>query len=114
MARGISALFLSLVLALTSLSMAVARGQGRQIAGEEIVICTGVGITTITVDANGNPVKTIHMCPDAMMQMAAAFQAPVMPIPCKAKFVRQRPANARHAALQEALSPLARGPPEFA
>ncbi|PKP68815.1 MAG: hypothetical protein CVT82_13860 [Alphaproteobacteria bacterium HGW-Alphaproteobacteria-4] len=71
----LSAIVLALLLAVTSMTMAVARGQAR-VAGE-FVICSGYGLTTIKVDHNGNPVSEIHICPDmALGLMAAVAHAP--------------------------------------
>lgn len=64
----------AVILAATSLTMAVARGQTR-IAGE-IVICSGYGITTISVDENGDPVGPVHICPDMVLGMMAALEVP--------------------------------------
>jgi len=63
---------LALILALTSQTMAVARGQTR-IAGE-IVICSGYGLTTISVDEDGNPVGPVHICPDMVLGLMAALE----------------------------------------
>ncbi|WP_092884684.1 DUF2946 family protein [Roseicitreum antarcticum] len=60
-ARLCSGLLLALVLAATSVSMAVARQQAA--AGMTVVICTSVGLETITLDADGNPVGPVHLCP---------------------------------------------------
>lgn len=75
--RSLSAIVLALLLAVTGMTMAVARGQTR-IAGE-IVICSGYGLTTITVDQNGNPVEEVQICPDmALGLMAALAHAPLV------------------------------------
>lgn len=65
---------LALILALTSLTMAVARGQIRM--AEEVVICTGAGVTTITVDHDGQPLRQIHICPDMVLGLMAALDTP--------------------------------------
>ena len=67
------ALALALVLAASSVTMAVARGQTR-VAGE-VVICSGYGLTTISVDAAGRPVDSVHICPDMVLAMFAAPEA---------------------------------------
>jgi hypothetical protein len=51
--------------------MAVARGQTR-VAGE-VVICSGYGLTTITVDEHGNPVEEVLICPDMALGLIAAL-----------------------------------------
>lgn len=62
--RALTALFLSLVLALVSVSMAVARGQS---SGDSVTICTDLGTETIILDANGNPQPSApHLCPDCL------------------------------------------------
>ena len=66
---------MALTLALTSLTMAVARGQTR-VAGE-IVICSGYGMTTISVDAAGHPTGPVHLCPDMVLGMMAALDLPL-------------------------------------
>ncbi len=72
--RIVAAVVLAAILAATSLTMAVARGQTR-VAGE-VVICTGYGVTTISVDANGNPVGPVHLCPDMVLGLMAALDTP--------------------------------------
>lgn len=74
-ARSVLTVLMAVVIALTSLTMAVARGQTR-IAGE-IVICTGYGVTTISVDENGEPTGPVHICPDMVLAMMAAIDTPV-------------------------------------
>lgn len=69
--RPLIALSLALILAVTSVTMSVARGQTR-VAGE-IVICTGLGITTLAVDATGRPVGVAHICPDMVLGLMAAL-----------------------------------------
>lgn len=79
MARRSFALLLVLVLAASSVTMAVARGQTR-VAGE-IVICSGYGLTTIRVDATGSPVGTVHICPDMALALFAAPDAVPLAFP---------------------------------
>ncbi|WP_457650385.1 hypothetical protein [Profundibacter sp.] len=110
MLRLINALFLSLTLGITSISMAVARGQNSDI-GTDIVICTGVGITTITVGPDGQPVKKIHLCPDGISLFTVAFSAPdVVVVPNVMVWRLALPADTVILP-QEAPSPAARGPP---
>ena len=73
-ARSVAALLFAAILAATSLTMAVARGQAR-VAGE-IVICTGYGMTTISVDDRGQPTGPVHLCPDMVLGMMAAVGVP--------------------------------------
>jgi hypothetical protein len=111
-ARPFVATCLALILAVTSLTMAVARGQTR-VAGE-IVICTGYGMSTVKVDANGEPADPIHICPDMALGFMAALEV-VSPTPT-------RPEGASNAAFDAASLRLtaystfpsrARDPPSF-
>jgi hypothetical protein len=72
--RFISAIALSLLIALTSASMAVARGQ-TLVAGQ-IVICTGYAYVTIDVDSEGQPVGPRHVCPDCALSLLNALNTP--------------------------------------
>ncbi len=110
MFRLIHALLLSLTLALTSYSMAMARGQSPDI-GTDMVICTGVGMITMTIGADGEPVKATHICPDAMSIFAATLAAPALPIQPTAMGWRAAPFTDATTAPQETLSPSARAPP---
>lgn len=67
-------LFLILTLALTGQTLASARGQAQAVG--EIVICAGTAVTTITVDRNGQPVETTHICPDMALSLLAFVPAP--------------------------------------
>lgn len=110
MLRLLNALFLSLTLVLTSYSMAAARGQNPD-RGTDMVICTGVGMTTITIGPNGEPVETTHICPDAMSIFAATVAMPnIMAQPGTLQW-RVAFANAPTALAAQTLCPSARGPP---
>lgn len=63
-------LFVILMLALTSQGLASARGQARAVS--ELVICAGATVTTLTVDADGKPVRRSDFCPDMAPQLLAA------------------------------------------
>lgn len=63
-------LFVILMLALTSQGLSSARGQARAVS--ELVICAGATITTVTVDADGKPVRRSDFCPDMASQLLAA------------------------------------------
>jgi hypothetical protein len=69
--RPFSAILLALLLSVTSVTMAVARGQSR-VAGE-IVICSGYGFITIKVDQHGNEVDQVHLCPDMALGLIVAI-----------------------------------------
>lgn len=110
MFRMIHALFLSLTLVLTSYSVAVARGQNPDI-GTGLVICTGVGMTTITVGPDGEPVATTHICPDAMSFFATSIGGQIFSAQPKAMQWRIKLPKASAVRPAETLSPSARGPP---
>ncbi|KFE35945.1 hypothetical protein DW2_04930 [Thioclava atlantica] len=100
----------AIVLAMTSMTMAVARGQAR-VAGE-VVICTGYGVTTISVDEKGNPTGPVHLCPDMVLAMMAAIAvAPVLPEPPGGQGRSLRPSEPPVAQAQARVVPRARGPP---
>lgn len=71
--RPILALGLCALMALTSQTMAVARGAPAP-AGM-MVICTGTGPVTIQVDSDGQPTGAVHICPDCALGL---FDAPVI------------------------------------
>lgn len=68
------ALMLALMLALTSLSLAVARGQATP-AGT-IALCSGAGMQMLYVDADGNPTGPPHVCPDGVAALALVDMNP--------------------------------------
>lgn len=72
--RPIFAILLSLVLLATGGVMAVARGQA-MVAGQ-IVLCSGTGPVTVNVDATGEPVGPVHICPDCALSLLAAIPLP--------------------------------------
>lgn len=79
MMRIITSLLLACMLAVTSQSMAVARGASA--ASGQMVICTGIGTMVIYVDEAGQPTSAPHLCPDATLTVlpgtaAATAQAP--------------------------------------
>jgi len=110
MLRQLNALFLILCLAITSYGVAAARGQNPDF-GTEMVICTGVGMTTITLDADGNLVEKTHICPDAMSLFATGFFiADALTIPQTMQWRASLPATLIFLSPQT-LTPSARGPP---
>lgn len=54
-------------MATTGLSVAMARGQSGS-AGA-VVICRGLTVVTVLVDADGQPVEAQHLCPDAVLAL---------------------------------------------
>lgn len=60
-------LFLIAVLVLTSQVLGSARGQAK-IAGMA-VLCAGEAVITVQVDADGQPVKIVTICPDMALSL---------------------------------------------
>jgi hypothetical protein len=81
MLRGVFTFFFSLLLALTSVTLAA--GQHAMPQGTTMVICTDLGPQTVTLDANGKPVQPAHSCIDCnAAPVAQALAAPLlMPLP---------------------------------
>lgn len=80
--RPLSGLLLALLMAVTSVTMAVARGQDRM--GVTAEICGGFGAVFITLDRNGQPVPPGHPCPDCLtgvtaLHLPGATRAPLPP-----------------------------------
>ena len=108
--RVVSGILLSLMLALTSLSLASARGTSPDF-GVDIAICTGVGVTTITIGPDGEPVEKTVLCPDSVSLFAATFAVPALATPEARLADRVDPVVATSLTAQAELSPSARGPP---
>lgn len=72
----LTGLTLALALVMTSLQMAAARGH--QVPVGQMVICMGQTMVTVMVDADGQPVEMVHLCPDATLFVAdgGAFVPP--------------------------------------
>jgi hypothetical protein len=71
MIRAISSLLLALTLALTSQSMAVARGASA--ATGQMVLCTGTGPMAVYVDAKKQPTSAPHICPECALNVLFAL-----------------------------------------
>jgi hypothetical protein len=69
--RPILALCLCALMALTSQTMAVARGAPAS-AGT-MVLCTGTEPVTVLVDAEGKPTGAVHICPDCALGLFHAL-----------------------------------------
>jgi len=108
--RPTLAIALALMLAVTSLTLAVARGQAPAVG--VIELCSGAGLAAVPVDAEGNPMGPAHVCPDGV----AAFinvdvAAPVMPLRPLADGERLVMAQAAPVAGAGPVAEQARGPP---
>lgn len=108
--RSLFALLLSLVLALTGGTMATARGQ--MALGSPMVICSGYGVVTILVDAQGEPIGTVHPCPDCTLHAAFALPAePLVPGRPNTRAVVLAAPSVSLVADWRPQAPQARGPP---
>ncbi|MBV7408602.1 hypothetical protein [Maritimibacter sp. DP1N21-5] len=108
--RATFAFVLSCLIALSGVILADARGANHDI-GAEIVICSGVGMTTITIGPDGELIETKEPCPDGSSVFAAAFVLPDLPRPFERLVASvESPAPILHVARHE-LTPTARGPP---
>jgi len=110
--RAFFALFLSLVLALGSVSMAVARGQAPM--GQQITLCTATGNSTVELDRNGKPVPaTRHLCPDCLSAATAFVLPATLALPSPAGRVRGLEIRYIAATLPSTgrIPAIARGPP---
>ncbi len=73
--RLISAMLLSLLVAVTSQEMALLRGQTKAVG--VAVLCIDDQAISVSVDADGKPIKPSHFCPDcALNVMVAVADAP--------------------------------------
>ncbi|APE42411.1 hypothetical protein BOO69_02505 [Sulfitobacter alexandrii] len=100
MTRTLSSLLLALLLALTSQSMAVARGSAA--ATGQMVLCTGTGPLAVYVDAQGQPTQAPHICPDSALNVVFDGAAPAVVLPRRLVFFQPgglqagEPARASH------------------
>lgn len=104
-------LTLALLVAATSQHMAVARAAMAE-GGAQVVLCTGDGAVTLTLDATGNPVEPVHFCPDCALTLIGhiAGPGPVTPQPVHLQTLVQRPVLQLNSGTG-VLGPLARAPP---
>lgn len=110
--RNLFALFLSLVLAVGSVSMAVAHGQTPM--GDSVTICTTDGTQTVTLDRNGNPVSTSpHLCPDCLSAASAFTLLDDAQLPSRPQSARLAKVHVTTLTLPSLPAPAAqaRGPP---
>lgn len=111
--RPLASLLLALIVALTSVTSAVARVQP---PGNQIVICSGVGVITITVDDQGNPTGSplgpVHPCPDCVAAFGPALlMSPVLPVRPLSRSVALDVPEVLQGTGGAAPQPMARGPP---
>ncbi|RUS65055.1 hypothetical protein EGN72_01745 [Pseudorhodobacter sp. E13] len=113
--RPFALVLLCLALVASSVTMAVARGQALALSrgGTTLVICSGYGVTTLSLDAGGNPIGPVHPCPDCLAGLAAyippAAVQPVVVAQLAGQIKRVKAAPLPH--LFHVLQTRARGPP---
>ncbi len=108
--RSITAVGLCLFLALTSVTLAVARGAAEPVG--QMVLCTGEGTRTVLVDAKGQPATPPHICPDCLLAFYADAPRPPLAPSRDAAATACQPFNgARHGTSLARPTPLARAPP---
>lgn len=111
MIRVLFAFFLSLILAFTSHSTAVANGA--PMAVDQMVICTGFGATVIYTDADGMPTAAPHLCPDCVMHLDAGVLPAFGMLPSALAVALRRAVPTGDAAMRSKPLPTqpVRGPP---
>lgn len=111
MLRRAACLALALILAVTSVGFAVARGQGAPAGTVEI--CTGAGTVMLALDAEGKPAGPVHLCPDAALFVADGLP-PAGPRPPETRVRPVPPPSAAPQTGRPAPAATARGPPAAA
>jgi len=110
--RAYLALALVAVMALTSQSMAIARGAAGVAGQIELCTGTGTGPLTVYVDETGKPTGPPHICPDFALHFLAFVTPPaIAPVPLA---VVERAFSSRHLGLcaeTAVLTACARDPP---
>lgn len=110
--RSITAFVLALMLGVTSLTLASARGQAAAVG--QVEICSGLGLQVISVDADGNPVGDPHICPDGVAAfVSVSIPVPEMGVRLQGDGERIRIARAVDLATDRAIPARARAPPVF-
>lgn len=110
--RFLTAYILSLLLTLSSFALAEARGAFHDL-GTDIVICSGVGLKTITIGPDGTPQETIEVCPDGYSILADGLPLPAVNAPELRLVAHVPPAQLWTFVSRSELAPSARGPPRL-
>lgn len=77
---GLIARYLQLCLTVAALSvasLATGHARGQTPVADTIVICRGLHVVVISVDAEGNETTVQQTCPDAIAKLAVPLDAPV-------------------------------------
>ncbi|WP_323771532.1 hypothetical protein [Antarctobacter sp.] len=110
--RSLLGVVMTVVMAVTSLSAAHARGQSSPVG--TMVICRGLTVATVLIGADGQPVEVQHICPDAAL--ALFVESGAVPPPTVQAVIWQAvqwDAPALVAGSLVAMAAQARGPPAF-
>lgn len=108
--RRYTASLLMLALVLTGHQAAYARGL--QPAVGEMVICVGQTVVTVRIDADGQPVKATHLCPDIAVTLFVAEAGGFAPATPEAIWIALVPFVPPVSGTQAPeVQPQARGPP---
>ncbi|WP_299689432.1 hypothetical protein [uncultured Tateyamaria sp.] len=71
MARSMLPLILSLAMLFTSIGVASARGAAPAV--DQVVICSGHGVSVLFLDADGAPTQAPQLCPDCVVHLVGPF-----------------------------------------
>ena len=112
MTRVLTVYLLVFVMVFASLSLAGARGTGPY-RGTEMVICSGVAITTVFIGSDGQPVEQVHVCPDGASIFAASFALPELKMPVPVLLEAVALVEPVIFSTRVELTPSARGPPSL-
>ncbi|MEZ5911565.1 MAG: hypothetical protein R3D84_04450 [Paracoccaceae bacterium] len=108
--RPLAGFALALILALTSLTLASARGQ--LVRGQIVEICSTNGLIQLELDENGKPVGRPHLCPDLVLSVFSDAGLAPDPVAAPASLARRHEVLAvPRLASTTAARPRARGPP---
>ena len=115
MLRPFGLLALCFALIAGSVTMAVARGHATALSrgGVTLVLCSGYGFRTVSLDARGTPIGPLHPCPDCLAGLSA-YIAPGQIVLALQSVAMRRVSMFAAPALQpfsRAYVPRARGPP---
>ena len=108
--RPLFGLTLALMLAISSMGMAVTRGQAASTV--ELVICSGMGMMTVSLDSQGNPVGPTHPCPYCLAGHTPALLPDAVSLPARERgLVTYAPTPVPGVIALSSPPALARGPP---
>lgn len=109
-ARIVTAFGLCLFLALTSVTLAVARGAPQPVG--VVVLCLDGASRSVAVDADGTPAAPPHVCPECLLGLHATDPRDPAPGPQIATATARHPfADADHPIALARPAMLARAPP---